>query len=122
MALPAWPSCLPLPQLAGYELSLGDAATAIRDTGGPVLARNRHTRQAQAVAAALVLTGLQMAIFEGWHHHLIADGAGWFTMTLAGEGTETNTVRMVGGFRAQLVGDAWRVGLALLVDEPYRGS
>ena len=122
MSLPVWPSCLPLPQRNGYGLALGDANN-MRDISGPVIARNRQTRQTAVVPVALVLTSLQFGIWESWFRHIIKEGASWFTCTLGGEADlQTYTVHMVGGYRAQMNGTAWTVAMQLLTDEPWKAA
>ena len=121
MTYPAWPSCLPIPQLSGYEFAVADSINA-RDTSGPVLARSRMTRQSSIVAVSLVMTSLQLAIWEAWYKHIIHEGASWFTLTLEGETFTTTTARLVGGYAPSLNGQAWSVSLSLLVDDPQRGA
>lgn len=121
MALPAWPSCLPLPQIDGYSVAMSDAVNA-RDADGLVVARNRFTRMAEAVDVVLVMNGIQLGIWEGWFKHRIANGAGWFTLTLDGEAMTTYTARIGDGYQAELVDTAWRVSFSLLVDAPAEGG
>ena len=121
MAYPVWPSCLPLPQIAGYTVGMGDAVNA-RDIDGQVIARNRFRRQSEAVGVALVMTGLQFGIFEAWFKHEIASGAAWFTLTLDGEDLASHVARIDGGYKAALDGTAWRVSMSTLVDAPPEGT
>lgn len=123
MTLPAWPACLPSPLIGGYTVSMGDANN-VRTSGsiGPILSRNRQTRQTATVAVSYVMNYIQFAIFEAWYHWIANDGHSWFTATQAGEGTETNTCRFNGGYSASFQSDHWLVNGELLIDEPYRGS
>lgn len=119
MSLPAWPSCLPLPQRNGYGLALGDANN-VRDISGPVIARNRQSRQTAVITVVFVMTSLQFGIWEAWFRHILKDGASWFSCPLLGAfTTQAQTVHMMGGYRAQMNGDAWMVTMMLLSDTPH---
>ena len=122
MSIPAWPTVLPLPQYAGYSLSRTDVAARRSLSAGPVLARQRSTRQSAAVInAALVLTDLQMAIFESWWNWVLWSGVAWFSLTLPTDGGGAAptliTARCSDGYRAELIEAGWwRVALPLQLD------
>lgn len=124
MTMPAWPSCLPLPMISGYTVSMGDANN-MRGGGnfGPSLSRNRFTRQSATIPVSYIMTEAQFGIFEAWWKHIINDGASWFTQQQDTEGLQTNTVRFVGGYQSALqTAGSWSVSALVVIDEPYRSA
>lgn len=116
--MPAWPSTLPTPKLpVGYEPE--DTVIRTEMEKGPPRARRRSL----AVPPTRYditwpdFSRLEMDVFEAWHHFTIADGATWFTMSMAsGRGITTMECLFVGPWKASLVGEnAFRVTAPLLV-------
>jgi len=124
MALPVWPECLPLPQISGYTVSMGDANN-VRGSGGlgPATSRNRQTRQTASIAVVYIMTEAQFGIFEAWWKHTLNDGASWFTHQQNIEGLQNNTCRFSGGYSAAIqTGGVWSVSGTISIDEPYRSA
>lgn len=124
MAYHAWPDCLPLPQITGYTVSMGDANN-VRGGGsfGPATSRNRFTRQTAILSVVYVMSELQFGIFEAWWKHIINDGSAWFTHKQNIEGLQDNTCRFSGGYQASLqTAGSWSVSATVTVDEPYRSA
>lgn len=124
MTLPVWPPVLPLPQLAGFALMLGDANNVRSTLAGPPMSRQRSTRQAVVVSATLVLNDLRMAIFEAWWRYLLFDGVSWFSIPLLGEtGIADVLARASGGYAAEMLEiGIWRVNFPLTLDDPPRSG
>ena len=122
MSVPAWPTALPLPTMAGYSVTMLDANNA-RGGGsfGPVKSRNRFTRQSAQIPVSYMMTDVQFGIFEAWWHWIINDGAGWFQSYQDGETYALNDSRFVGGYQAAMQGGGhWAVSALLLIDQPAR--
>jgi len=122
MTIPAWPSVLPLPQMGNYSLSRVDLAARRSLQVGYPIARQRSTRQAAAVIqGTLVMSDLQMSIFESWWRWTLISGVAWFSLTLPTDGGISSptsvTARCTDGYRAsRLTPGLWQVVLPLQID------
>lgn len=96
-----WPTTLPRPQVPGYALEPGQAFLRTQMDAGPARQRRRFSTTPTAVPVSVRLTKDQLATFEAWHHYEIADGTGWFTVTIAnGKGLVSCEARFSGPYKA----------------------
>jgi len=81
----AWPSSLPDPLLAGYQLVPVDPAIRTDMEFGAQRVRRRSAARNDRISLAWQLTDAQMAIFRAWYETdaQAAGGAAWFYVTLA---------------------------------------
>jgi len=114
----SWPVTLPALLAPGYHITPQGASVADAGPAGTA-GRERTASPVDIVAARAIFDHDEMATFEGWHLHLLAAGANWFTIGLqfgssfadvqarfAGEGT----------FDARLVSpNVWEVSFELEV-------
>lgn len=116
-----WPSTLPNPLAAGYQLSAGDQTLRTDMETGSARVRRRTTARNDRVAVSWLLTEAQLDILRDWFDNAstgIAGGAAWFNVNLAvGTGTRQAAVeaRFVGPISAAVDGPYWRVSAQLEV-------
>lgn len=106
-----WPTQLPAPQIAGYQLA-PEASFARTDMdAGPARQRRRFTAAPTAIDVQLVLTAAQFEIFEAWFERRIESGAQWFSAPIAnGQGVSTVDCRFTEPWTAApLGGGDWQV-------------
>lgn len=72
-----WPTSLPVPQLAGYDLQTADATARTDMEGGAARVRRRSTSRPDEVSLAFVLDEAQMATFRAFWEDSFLSGAGW---------------------------------------------
>ncbi|WP_455275136.1 hypothetical protein [Ralstonia thomasii] len=121
MALVAWPDLLPAPLAGGY--SYQPQASFIRTNMDSGLARQRRrfTRIPSTVSVAWVFTQEQLALFEGFVHYDISDGADWFSAKIAnGQELQTVKARMTTAPKVDLIEPGiWHVSVQMeTIDMP----
>lgn len=79
----AYPTKLPSPMIAGYEINPEDATLRTQMDAGPDRTRRRYTAIPSLVPIKWRFTLSEMALFEAWHKYDTLDGSAWFTINLA---------------------------------------
>ena len=116
-----WPTTLPLPLRAGYNLSPGDQTIRTEMEIGVPRVRRRTTARNDRVSVAWSLTDAQLNTLRDWFDDDatgVAGGSAWFTVDLAvGGGTlvESKEARFIGPFSADREQTRWRVSATLEV-------
>lgn len=114
-----WPSTLPAPLAAGYQLNPGDQTLRTEMEVGSARVRRRTTARNDRVNVSWLLTETQLDALRDWFDDAttgLAGGSAWFTVTLAvGTGTRQAAVeaRFVGPFTAAADSQYWRVQATL---------
>lgn len=116
-----WPATLPVPLVEGYQLNPGDQTIRTEMEVGAARVRRRTSARNDRVAAAWLLTEVQLDTLRDWFDNAttgIAGGAAWFTVALAvGTGTRQAAVeaRFIGALQCAPAGPYWRVSATLEV-------
>ena len=115
----AWPSSLPVPLLAGYELQRQKSSKRTDMDSGSARMRKRFTRVPTFIPQSWSFTTKQFGLFEWWFDNTIDGGAAWFDAPQK-NGTGMVTVQcrfMEGTYKAALVSNEyWQVTATLEVD------
>jgi hypothetical protein len=115
-----WPTTLPAPLVAGYQISPGDQTIRTAMEAGAARVRRRTRARNDQVNASWLLTEDQLAILREWFDDDvdgIAGGSAWFAVNLpVGSGTRRAAVeaRFIGPIsQAVPAGLLWRVSATL---------
>ena len=111
MDLVAFPSQLPCPSPAGYQLRHVDPMVRTQLASGRARQRRRFTSVPTEIPVSWTFTQPQMQLFEVWYRYSIDDGVQWFSVRLQTPlGIKDYRARFTGIYRADLLGaDHWRV-------------
>lgn len=112
-----WPTYLPAPLRAGYEINPEDPILRTQMDAGPDRVRRRYTAIPSRIPVSWRLTEAQLALFEAWHKYEALDGAAWFTVSLVnGLGFQSMEARFAKPpKKALLSGTNWEVSAELEV-------
>ena len=117
----SWPTTLPLPLAAGYQLNPGDQTIRTDMEVGSARVRRRSFARNDRVAVSWLMSETQLDTLRDWFDDAttgVAGGSAWFTVALAvGTGSRTASVeaRFVGPFTAAADQQYWRVTATLEV-------
>ena len=78
-----YPSTLPAPMIAGYELNPDEPTLRTPMDAGTDRVRHRFTAVPNHVPVKWRFTQAQMAVFDSWHKYSLLDGSAWFSINLA---------------------------------------
>lgn len=79
-----WPSVLPLPSIARYQLKEQPNVDRTEMEMGAARQRRRGRQAPTEIPAQCELTKWQLMIFEGFYKHRAKEGTVWFNITLLG--------------------------------------
>lgn len=125
MTTPAWPSTLPRPLAAGYELEPTPAVLRTDMDSGTARQRQRFTRTPTTAGFSVNLTDAQYALLEAWWFYKLHQGTDWFAVQLAnGEADEVVSARFKDKpLKATLAAPGvWSVPCSLEVEQMPRMS
>lgn len=92
----AWPSTLPLPNLAGYKLKKRNNVLRTDMDSGQARHRRRSSFKMYDLNVVFRFTKTEKAIFDTFFEDTIFSGVAWFTMDLTLDGTmKTFAVRFI---------------------------
>lgn len=98
----AWPSVLPNPSVSDYGYDPTDQTVRTDMESGTPRVRRRTTSTHSTFSVSWMMDGAELALFEGWHQHVINGGVAWFDVTLkTGNGLQTHEARFVGPYAAK---------------------
>jgi hypothetical protein len=115
-----WPSTLPAPQRAGYQISVVDPSLRTEMEVGAARSRRQTHARNDRVRVGWMLTDAQMDIFRTWFESdaEAAGGSAWFTVSLriGNTGATTQEARFIGAYQFNQAGfDTWSVSAELEV-------
>ena len=115
-----FPSILPAPLIAGYEINPEDPTIRTQMDAGPDRVRRRFTAIPSRIPVRWRFTCGELALFEAWHKHTALDGAAWFNVSLAnGLGIQSMEARFTKPPKKPLLsGLNWEVQAELEVRSP----
>jgi hypothetical protein len=102
MTVPVWPTELPRPLRAGYQLTAGETRLRSRPDAGPVRNRRRFSGRSDALAMTLIVSRGQLARFDRFFGEELKNGALPFVMP----DFETDGVGIEDGAGASLTDEA----------------
>lgn len=104
--MPTWPSLLPRPQIAGYELNPVDQTVRTDMEIGTARSRRRTVSRNDQIAVNWLFTDTQMAVFRAFFDGDAAGGSAWFSVDLAfgDSGLHNREARFVGPWQATPTG------------------
>lgn len=115
-----YPAQLPSPDVAGYEYTGDDPLVRTDMESGAPRVRRRYTAVANNVIFTWSFSQAELALFEGWHRHVLMDGAIWFDVQLA-SGAGINAVQALfkKRYRVRMVSQLrWQVSAEVTVRQP----
>jgi hypothetical protein len=79
-----WPSTLPLPAIARYQLKPQPNIDRTETDVGPARQRRRSSQTPTEIPVQFELTIWELGVFESWYRYRACEGAAWFNITLLG--------------------------------------
>lgn len=77
-----WPSTLPIPQMAGYDVEATDPTARTDMDSGPARVRRRFTAAPDKVSLSFIMDEAQMIIFRAFWETDFLSGAAWVYMPI----------------------------------------
>lgn len=125
MALVSWPDLLPAPLASGYGYQAQASFIRTNMDSGLARQRRRFVRIPSTVSVSWIFTQEQLALFEGFVHYDITDGADWFYAEIAnGQDLQSVSARMIGAPKVDLIEPGiWHVSVQMeTIDMPMATS
>lgn len=112
-----WPTYLPSPLRAGYEINPGDPILRTQMDAGPDRTRRRFTAIPSRIPVGWRFNAGQFALFEAWHKLEALDGSAWFAIDLMnGLGVQSVEAKFTKPPKKTLLGGSnWEVSAELEV-------
>lgn len=117
-----WPANLGLPLLKGYNYTPAQNLVVSKTESGRKRSRRRFKNAPGKATANFLFNAEQAALFEGWFHHVVNDGADYFIFPLkVSNGVMDHVVRFKPPHKPMkpLGQKLWSTSLLLEVKERY---
>ena len=112
----SWLDSLPSPTTA-FTLKTSPSVVRTSMASGRIRQRRQAYQQYTQAAVQWSFTAEEYALFRAWHYHLLANGAGWFTIQLPHKKTlSPQTARFVNGQYQASYQDWWGWSVSATLD------
>lgn len=112
--LPQWPATLPVWEKSGYQINRDDTVSRSSITDGLANQISRFTEEVVVVAATLLLTESELAIFDAFVHDTLIGGLAPFSGYFAnGTGTTLQRLNFIAAPKIESSGAAYKVTVSM---------